>query len=311
MDISIIIATWNNSRRLSITLETFSHCHIPTELSWEIILVNNNCTDNTDEIVAQFQDRLPIKYIKEPRQGVSIARNSAIKNASGELILFTDDDVKVPANWISAYWKAFKEKPNNYFLGGSVESEFETKKPPQALLVISTPDVKGLNFGNEDRILNKKEYFIGANWAVPAAALKHVGNYDENLGLNPKSGRVKVGEESELMDRLRQAGYILYYLPTVTVKHLVPEAKCTHTHIGNRIEASSYDQAHIYLKEKSAQIFNLPRWMIVALIVNYLKWLVSCITFHREYKNYIEFRRLKGSLRGIRDYNKRKSANYA
>ncbi len=68
MDISILICTWNNSKRLRIALDFISHCTIPKGLDWEVVLVNNNCTDDTDKVVEDFSSKLPLKYVNEPIQ---------------------------------------------------------------------------------------------------------------------------------------------------------------------------------------------------------------------------------------------------
>jgi glycosyltransferase involved in cell wall biosynthesis len=255
-------------------------------------------------IADQHKDLLPIKYLKEPRQGVSAAKNKGIQNSQGELVIFIDDDVTLPQNWLSEYYDAYQKRPAGFFFGGSIVSDFEGEKPPAELLELSMGSIKGMDLGKEERALAKNEYFLGANWAVPAAALKQIGIFDENLGLNPASGKVKVGEESDLIDRLRAAGQIPYHLPSVTLKHFVPAAKCTYKHIGGRIEASAIDQARQYLKDSTPKIFNVPRWMIALLISNYLKWLASCLTGRKDYRAYITARRFKGYIHGLRKLKK-------
>ena len=65
--ISVIMATWNNARRLRITLEALNRCAAPEGLRWELVLVANNCTDDTAPVAHSFHDRLPFVYLEEPR----------------------------------------------------------------------------------------------------------------------------------------------------------------------------------------------------------------------------------------------------
>jgi glycosyltransferase involved in cell wall biosynthesis len=303
MNISLIISTWNNSKRLTITLESLSQCHIPEGISWELVLVNNNCTDDTDSVVEQFRSRLPIKYVKEPRQGVSIARNTGLANALGELIIFTDDDVVVLENWIKNYWKAYFKNPPGNFWGGSIVSDFECTPLEPELLDSAISSVRGHDLGTQERVIKGNEYFLGANWAASKVALQQVGGFDESLGLNSK-GRSNVGEESDLMNRLKLIGLQPLYLPNVTLKHFVPASKCTLTHIGKRIEESGRHQSFRYVNDPSKKDFGIPRWIIRESFQHYLKWIFGNISGKRKYQDYIKFRNHKGIIRGLLEHNK-------
>ena len=82
------------------TLESFTGLAVPAATDWEILVVNNNCTDQTDQVIQAYQDRLPVRRAFEPRPGLSHARNRAIAEATGDYILWTDDDVTVSPNWL-------------------------------------------------------------------------------------------------------------------------------------------------------------------------------------------------------------------
>ncbi|MCC6444207.1 MAG: glycosyltransferase family 2 protein [Armatimonadetes bacterium] len=239
MDISVILSTWNNSNRLRITLEAISQCKVPEGILWELVLVNNNCTDETDEVARNFADKLPILYIKEPRQGLSRAKNAGIKAARGKLIIFTDDDVKPCRDWIAIYWSAYQANPEGYFWGGPIESEFGNGNIDEELVRLAPPSVKGLSFGSDMKILSPDEYLVAANWACPAEAIRTAGGFDISTGLNPASGKVIVGEETDLMSRLMQMGLVENYLPEAGIKHFVPEDKCSLGHILSRFGSIS------------------------------------------------------------------------
>ena len=82
MNVSVIICTWNNCRRLAITLDAISQCVIPPNLQWELVLVNNNCTDETQRVAREFANKLPLVYVEEPQQGLSRAKNKGLRVAS-------------------------------------------------------------------------------------------------------------------------------------------------------------------------------------------------------------------------------------
>src|SRR5215218_6626003 len=92
---------------------------VPPDLSWELIVVNNNSTDETDAVVLSFEHRLPIKLVQERTPGLSYARNRALHAATGEIILWTDDDVIVARDWISRILDGFDAQAADVVFGPS------------------------------------------------------------------------------------------------------------------------------------------------------------------------------------------------
>ena len=89
--------------------------------AFELLVVDNNSTDKTREIVESFAgvDRR-VRYIFEPQQGLSYARNAGIREAHAPLIVFTDDDVRVQPDWVASIVRAFREHPEADMVGGRV-----------------------------------------------------------------------------------------------------------------------------------------------------------------------------------------------
>ena len=107
--VSVVICTWNRCRLLRLTLEQMTHLEIPSGVDWELIVVNNNCSDATELVLDEFQNRLPLVRLQESRPGKSYAANLAVGVAKGEYIIWTDDDVLVEPDWIKSYLEAFAE----------------------------------------------------------------------------------------------------------------------------------------------------------------------------------------------------------
>ncbi|GAI88184.1 unnamed protein product, partial [marine sediment metagenome] len=109
-DISIIICTFNRYVKLKKVLNYINELIVPDELKYEVIIVDNNSNDKTKGIVERFIKKKPqiFKYLFEQKQGKSYALNSGIKNAHGEIIAFTDDDVRIDRKWLFVIMDAFK-----------------------------------------------------------------------------------------------------------------------------------------------------------------------------------------------------------
>ncbi|UPU37762.1 glycosyltransferase [Geomonas paludis] len=288
MDISIVIPTYNNSKLLKRTLEHFvTQVRFP-DAEVEMVVVNNNCQDDTDAVVKSYIGKLPLKLVAEGRQGISCAKNAGIREATGDLVIFTDDDVKPAVGWIESYWKAFRLGGARRFWGGSIVSDHEAGVPSREILQYAPPSVSGMNLGKCERCINPPEYFVGANWACPRRALNEAGVFNESLGLNPSVPSLVVGEETELMDRLRSVGYVGWYLPDATLHHFVPAAKVSLKHIADRREGLGF---YNFIGKKA------PRWAYRSFLENGLKTVAYKVLGMSCVREYILFKEAKGVLR--------------
>src|SRR5437016_4174780 len=104
MDISVIVPTYNRAASLRVTLQGLLSQVLPADLSWELLVVNNNSDDETCEVTRMFAATasVPVRYVFEQRQGRSSALNAGIAAAIGEIIALTDDDVRGHGVWLQA-----------------------------------------------------------------------------------------------------------------------------------------------------------------------------------------------------------------
>ena len=117
MKFSVIIATYNRAVELVKTLESLKG--LETTEPWEVIIVDNNSTDNTREVVLAQVDSypVPLRYVMEKEQGRSAALNAGIRLAKGEILAITDDDVRVEPDWLRNAARALDQLGCDY-LGG-------------------------------------------------------------------------------------------------------------------------------------------------------------------------------------------------
>lgn len=168
MKICVNICTWNRARELRITLQEMMLLEIPENVTWELLIVNNNCTDNTDKVVDQFLEQLPIVYLHEKTPGKSHALNLAIKHATGEFIQFTDDDVRVSKGWLKRYADAATAYPDFSIFGGRVDPLYEAEPPKWIEQNIEDlQDVFALRPSDkETQECTEEVPFVGANLAI-------------------------------------------------------------------------------------------------------------------------------------------------
>jgi glucosyl-dolichyl phosphate glucuronosyltransferase len=227
MHLSVAICTWNRAGLLRQTLERMaSALRVPGGVKWELLIVNNNCTDDTDAVIAAFADRLPVRRLFEPAPGLANARNLAVREARGEYIVWTDDDVLVDAAWLLEYFRASRSLPDAAFFGGPIEPWFAGERP--AWLADAWPLVQTayavLDLGPDEMPLTPARLPYGANMAFRLDVQRRF-LYDARLG---HCGQGKIGgEETRVMRAILASGGTGYWVPSARVKHFIPEGRQT------------------------------------------------------------------------------------
>ncbi|MGH9940607.1 MAG: glycosyltransferase family A protein, partial [Blastocatellia bacterium] len=122
MKISVLICTRNRAKSLEMTLRRFYEQQFAGDYSYELIVVDNGSTDETGKVIDRYAAPRPetARHLFESRRGLTYARNTAIAAATGEIIVFTDDDVLVSEDWLDEIHREFSADPGLRILGGKV-----------------------------------------------------------------------------------------------------------------------------------------------------------------------------------------------
>ena len=210
------------------TLESLKPALSNLHYEVEIIVVNNNSTDDTDKVIKEAMYSMPIRHFFEPIPGVSNARNTAMMAATGEFLIWTDDDVIVHPNWLHAYECAFKRYPDIVFFGGPILPKPESIPPnwfPAALNRIPYA-YSILDLGKQPlQIINETQLPYGANFAI-RTSIQRLFRYDTELGRQP-SCLWLAGEEAEVQLSMLEAGYKGWWIPDACVEHRLPKKRLT------------------------------------------------------------------------------------
>src|SRR5580692_584392 len=211
MDVTVVICTWNRAAMLAETLDILAAARVPARIEWECIVVNNHCTDRTDEVLASFAGRLPLRRLSEPIAGLARARNRAVRDARGELLLFIDDDIHVDREWMAAYQDAMAAWPAASYFGGKIEPLYRAEPP--AFLTDNLETLAGLlgmlDFGPLPRPLRDEERPFGGNMGVRRSIFDKA-TFDEHLGhrhLNRNPGE-ETGFFADLQKQGRQGIWV-------------------------------------------------------------------------------------------------------
>ncbi len=229
---TILICTYNRAALLGPTLDSIAALRTPADLSWEVLVVDNNSNDATREEVERRQGGYPVdlRYAFEPRQGKSTALNTGHTLARGAIIVYTDDDVRVPAQWLQAAVQPLLDDPSIAYTGGPVRPMWE-RRPPSWLDAsgnlggtIAVKDHGDAAFVFED----ERKTPLGVNMAVRRELVDRIGGFRPDLG---RRGKSLLGQEqAEFFYRSRQAGARGLYVPAMVLDHFVPASRLTHNY---------------------------------------------------------------------------------
>ncbi len=268
--ITIAICTWNRSTSLRDTLSSIQNMETPSDIGWEVLVINNNCTDDTEEVITSFASALPIRSLIEKQQGHSHARNCAVKAARGRYILWTDDDVIVGARWLAAFAEAFREYPEDVVFGGPILPQFVGVPPKWLVLAMKESNIDYIyalrNLGDEPIALaiEGDKIPIGANFAIRIQEQRQFP-YDPRLGLN-KSGHIR-GEETDVVKKILNAGGSGRWVPNAPVQHVIPRHRQTITFLRHYFVG----QGRLAVRKKRApplpSFLNVPRWLAPSVIL--------------------------------------------
>ena len=234
LHVTTAICTWNRSRSLGTTLASLRRLKVSPDTRWDVLVVNNNCTDDTDAVLARFADCLPLSVAFESRQGLSHARNRAVEATGGDYILWTDDDTVVDPGWLEAYVEAIGRWPEAAVFGGPITPKFEGTPPRWLVRATAAGTVSNAyaarDLGPSPIALDPSNDKIpyGANYAVRMTEQRAYA-YDPRLG--PNRGEHLVGEETNVMRRILGAGFEGRWVPGAGVEHMIPKERQTEAYL--------------------------------------------------------------------------------
>jgi glycosyltransferase involved in cell wall biosynthesis len=220
MKYSIVIATYNRAADLRDTLDSLAG--LQPDGPWEVIVVDNNSPDDTRAVVEAAAATFPVdlRYVFEKQQGRSPALNAGIRAARGAILATTDDDVRVPPDWLNRAAEGLEQLQCDY-VGGRVLPIWGGPKPAWI------PDHGGrqwavialLDYGPEPIAFGTRVP-LGVNMAFRRSAFERAGLLDPNTGR--RAGTLLGQEVREWCIRARQAGLRGYYIPGMEVRHIIP-----------------------------------------------------------------------------------------
>ena len=236
-NITFIICTYNRAEYLDDTLHSLLQQPLENIVT-ELLVVNNNSTDNTPEVVAKHREQadpsaFQISYFEEFEQGLSFARNRGIREAASEHVVFVDDDIRAHQHFIKNWIKFFENYPNYHAAGGQIRVQFDDHKPKWASHYLLS--LFGYhNLGKKVREYPGNKYPFGGNMGFRKELFEETGLFDTDLGR--KGDQLTANEEKDLFNRVKSLGEPILYLPQAILYHRIGPERATKDYIRKQAE---------------------------------------------------------------------------
>jgi hypothetical protein len=255
--IHCLICTHGPVRALRRTLQSLGQVRRP-EGFVTFWVVENGSDAGARRICKTMDHALPLRYHHLAQQGKSKALTWALQQIGEGLVIFTDDDVRVQADWLEHYARAAAEHGEGAFYGGPLKVDYQTL-PPGWLIKHLPPSAVGWELPADAPPISKG-CFLGANYGAFVSTIQSVGGFDARLGVGSEGN--PVGEEFDIQDRMLAAGVKAVYVPQAPVWHWVPHERCTPTWMLRRYERVFLTKGLTEDKDQGGRpIFGAPLWM--------------------------------------------------
>ena len=313
-DATVLVCTYNRAPLLGETLDTLAATRA-SGLEWNVVVVDNNSTDATREVVTSRIAAYPVelRYLFEPRQGKSHALNTGLAATTASMILFTDDDVRVSEGWLAAACRPMIDSAAIDYTGGPVHPIWEQPCPPW--LDRTRSDLWGtlaiLDYGDEPFVFEERRRVpLGANMAVRRTLIERIGGFDPRLG---RTGQSLLGQEqAEFFYRSRAAGARGLYVPEMVLHHHVPARRLTRSYFRQwwfwkGVSRSRLEQRHPVTElgidlSRVVRVAGIPRFMLGSALRDAIRWVAAVFALDRVARTRHEMMLwyFAGYVRGVR-----------
>lgn len=289
MDFSVVIPTYNSESRISAVLEKLRVQQGTEQITWEIIVVDNNSKDNTAKVIQDIQNSWnqpwTLKYILETQQGAAFARQRGLEEGLGELIGFLDDDNWPDVNWVAEAYHFGKNYPQAGAYGGQIHGVYEVPPPDNFKTIEGFLAIR-------ERGPEPNRYQPELLSLPPGAALvvrkqvwdKVVPKRPQMSGKLPGDKMVQ-GDDWEPLMYLHKAGWEIWYNPTMHTYHQIPSWRLKQDYLLSLIHGSCL--SFCPLRMISAQPHEKPIILARTLLGNIYNVIVFYFNHHQQLKTVL------------------------
>lgn len=225
---TVAIPTYNGASRLPELLERLKNQINTENFTWEIIIVDNNSTDNTAQVIKTYQENwqcsYPLKYCFEAKQGAAYARKRAIEEAKSELIGFLDDDNYPLSNWVAGAYSFAQKYPNAGAYGSQIHPDWEVE-PPENFHRIA-PFLAITERGNLPLLYEAHKKLLPPSAGLVVRRKAWLESVPKQPILTGRvTGNMLTSEDLEMLCYIQKANWEIWYNPEMEIYHKIPKLR--------------------------------------------------------------------------------------
>lgn len=276
LDFSVVIPTYNGENRLAMVLECLRWQINTEQLNWEVIVVDNNSTDNTANVVQAYQRKwhkhVPLRYAFELKQGAAYARHKAIRIAASPLIGFLDDDTLPGMTWLISAYQFAQAYPHAGVIASRIQGSFETTPPDNferiaSLLALTERGSQPLLYAPQKKVIPPSAGMVVRRQAW-------LDNVPEELVLTGRtSTSMLTGEDTESIIHIQRAGWDVWYNPQMRLQHQIPSTRLTRQYLQKLCRG-------IGLSRYRTRMLSLSHWQRLPMLLLYMANDIRKIVHH-------------------------------
>lgn len=225
IDFTVVIPTYNSETRIGLVLEKLAQQVLTETITWEILVIDNNSTDNTAKAIKKYQEnwqpKSKLKYFREEKQGAAFARQRGIQESNAPLIGFLDDDNIPESNWVQEAYNFAQNHLQAGAFGSLITGDFEIPPPPnfdriKAFLALTNRGNQPLLYDPRSKYLPPSAGLVVRKEAWLESVPDHCilgGRIDDNM---------LTSEDLEVLAHIQSQGWEIWYNPGMKITHKIP-----------------------------------------------------------------------------------------
>lgn len=302
-----MISTRNRAKDIQGALDSFAVMGTAGRTAWELIVINNGSSDHTDRILARERqrNRLPLIVVNQSIPGKCRSINAALRYASGDLIVLSDDDMTPCRGWLETYARASREHLDVDGFTGRIFPVWERSLPrwlkTDGPYAVPEGVTNRRDLGEHERLLPKEVIPGGGNTALRRTVFDRLGGFREDLG---PGTRIPFAEDTEFFTRYLNAGGRFRYLPEAVMYHYNAAERLTKPYVVRWVRQTGYCQILAFKALTSgATIRGVPRYLLLQSLPRLMSWWMEPKAARRFHKK-LRFMHTVGEIQGYLERNR-------
>ena len=270
--LTVAICTFNGAKRLPKLIDSLIHLECP--IPFEILIVNNNSSDNTQSLIDKLSIEVPIplRSVIEKEQGIPFARNRAIEESiNSTYLLFIDDDELPYKTTLTAAVETL-EKTKALCVGGKISINFTPYNQPRWLTPDLLPFYGQIDYGSKEfEIIDQSTPIWSGIVAYNLELFRKNTDLRFDISYNRKRKGIGGGSDSIIFRELLKRKIKMFYAPSMAVEHFIDQEKISRSYFIKLHFLAGKKYGQYELNKFNREILGIPPFLVSQFFLQLIK----------------------------------------